>query len=381
MGYRGLRLPVGPCTDLSAFSERKASTMSILIFVVGAAVLIYSAEKLIIYLVGAAAGLRISVFLLAIIFTGIEFDDIALGAALNIEDLSDVALGTVFGTAISMTGVVLALAAIICPTRVNIPRPYTALFAVAPLVLVPFLASGSITRISAAVLVVLFVVFIAYVATRELRRSTPVFRNAEILEKLEVGARPGRTGTTAPTVDRGDTPADKPPFFVPMPFNKKRPIPGWAAMGMAVVALIGLVAGAGVTSYGTDGILTDFHLQGALFGATIATLVLTLEDVFLTVEPTRRGAAEIGVGNVIGSVVFGVTAKLGIIVLAGGSIVIGPDVLSWHLPVLVGMTALAAYFIHTRQLKRWHGFVLLALYLAYWAVSFAFFGGAPVETG
>lgn len=43
---------------------------SILLFVVGAALLIYSAEKLISYLVGAASGLRVPVFLLAIIFTG-----------------------------------------------------------------------------------------------------------------------------------------------------------------------------------------------------------------------------------------------------------------------------------------------------------------------
>lgn len=43
--------------------------MSIVVFVVGAALLIYSADKLVSYLVGAASGLRISVFLLAIIFT------------------------------------------------------------------------------------------------------------------------------------------------------------------------------------------------------------------------------------------------------------------------------------------------------------------------
>ena len=73
-------------------------------------------------------------------------------------------------------------------------------------------------------------------------------------------------------------------------------------------------------SYGTEGILEEYEIGATLFGATIATLVLTIEDVFLTVEPTRRGAPEIGVGNVIGSVVFGVTAKLGIILLAGGSI-------------------------------------------------------------
>lgn len=348
--------------------------MSVLIFVVGAAVLIYSAERLIVYLVGAASGLHVSVFLLAIVFTGIEFDDVAFGVALNVEDLGDVALGTVFGTAISMTGVVLALAAILTPTRVNIPRGYVALFAVAPLVMVPFILVQPLTAVHGAILVLLFVAFIGYVAARELRTSTPVFRNAEILERIEVG---GAGAAAAPGDDR---PTDAPPFAVTMPFDRTRPLPGWAGIGLAVVALAGLVVGAAIMSYGTEGILDDYAIEGTLFGATIATLVLTIEDVFLTVEPTRKGAPEIGVGNVIGSVVFGVTAKLGIILLAGGSITVDEDVLSWHLPVLVVMTGLSAYFIHTGQLRRWHGVVLLALYVGYWVVSFTVFGAPPIES-
>jgi cation:H+ antiporter len=347
---------------------------SILVFIFGAALLIYSAEKLIVYLVGSAAGLHISVFLLAIVFTGIEFDDVALGVALNLEDLSEVALGTVFGTAISMTGVVLALAAIFYPSRVNVQREYIAMFAAAPLVMIPFILTGPLTAVHGVVLMLLFVLFIAYVASRELRRSTPVFRNAEILEKIEVG------GVGAPTAvaDIDDKPTNKPPFVVTMPFNKGRPIPGWAAVGLALVALVGLIAGATATSIGTEGILEDYGIEGALFGATIATLVLTLEDILLTVGPARKGAPEIGVGNIIGSVVFGVTGKLGIILLAG-SIVVEDNVLSWHLPVLVVMTSLSAYFLYTGRLRRWHGFVLLALYVAYWVVSFAVFGEAPVE--
>lgn len=350
---------------------------SILVFIVGAALLIYSAEKLIVYLVGAAAGLRISVFLLAIVFTGIEFDDVALGVALNFEDLSGVALGTVFGTAISMTGVVLALAAIIYPTRVNVQREYIALFAAAPLVMIPFILAGPLTPVHGAVLLLLFVLFITYVASRELKRSTPVFRNAEILEKIEVGGSGAKSvvTTAGPATDKS---TNKPPLAVMMPFNKARQIPGWAAIGLALVALIGLIAGATTTSIGTEGILEDYGIEGALFGATIATLVLTLEDVLLTVGPTRKGAPEIGVGNVIGSVVFGVTGKLGIILLAG-SIVVDDNVLSWHLPVLVVMTSLSAYFLYTGRLRRWHGFVLLALYVAYWVVSFTVFGEAPVE--
>lgn len=346
---------------------------SILIFTAGAALLIYSAEKLIVYLVGAASGLRVSVFLLAIVFTGIEFDDVALGVVLNIEDLSGVALGTVFGTAISMAGIVLALAAIVTPTRVNIPRRYIMLFAASPLVMIPFILTAPLTAVHGVVLLLLFVAFIGYVATREFRSSTPVFRNAEILERIEAG------GGGARPVAGTDRPTDKPPFAVTVPFIKAQPLPGWAGIGLAVLALAGLIAGATVTSLGIEGILEDYAIEGTLFGATIATLVLTIEDVFLTVEPTRKGAPEIGVGNVIGSVVFGVTGKLGIILLAGGSIVVGDDVLFWHVPVLVVLTALAAYFVYTGRLRRWHGFVLLALYIAYWVVSFTVLGEAPVE--
>jgi cation:H+ antiporter len=358
---------------------------SILVFVLGAALLVYSAEKLIVYLVGAASGLRISVFLLAIVFTGIEFDDLAYGVVLNREDLSNVALGTVFGTAIAMTGIVLALAAIITPTRVNIPRDYIVIFALTPVVLIAFVLTAPLTAVHGAILLGLFVVFIAYVAYRELRASTPVFRNAEILERVGAGGGPGEppegAGGGGLGGRRGERPVDRPPFQVSMPFAKHRPLPGWAALVLALVALVGLVVGAIITGIGTDGIVNEYEIDGTVFGATIATLVLSVEDIFLTVEPARKGAAEIGVGNVIGSVIFGVTGKLGIILLAGGSIAIGDDVTHWHLPVLILMTALAAVFIASGRLRRWQGILLLTLYVAYWVISFAVFGGAPIENG
>jgi cation:H+ antiporter len=54
-------------------------------------------------------------------------------------------------------------------------------------------------------------------------------------------------------------------------------------------------------------------------------------------------------------------------------------VLTWHLPAFIAFTALAAYFLSTGRLKRWHGGVLLALYAVYWMTSLVAFGGAPVE--
>src|SRR6476469_5352512 len=312
----------------------------VFVFISGAVLLVYSAEKLIDQLVTIARGLRISLFLLAVVFTGIEFDDVFLGVALNVEDLGDVALGTVFGTALSLVGVVLAIAAILTPTEVRVPRDYLVIFAAAPLVMVVF-ALTPLGLVDGIVLLALFVLFIGYVAVREPRRDKPVFRDTEVLES---------TGRRA----------------------------GWAGIGFAVLAVCGLVVGSATVGIGTGGILATYGLDGTLFGATIATLVLTVEDVFLTVEPVRRGAPEIGVGNVIGSVVFSVTGKRGIILLTGG-LTVGRYVLSWHLPVLVVLTGAAAVFLSTGRLRRWHGWVLLGLYVAYWVVSYGVFDGVPTE--
>src|SRR3954471_14835725 len=164
---------------------------SIFIFISGATLLVISAEKLIDHLVGAASGLRVPLFLLAVVFTGIEFDDITLGVGLNLEDLNGVALGVVFGTALSFTGVVLALAAILRPSTVDIPLDYVVVFAAAPLVMVGFTLSGPLTGTDGLLLLGLFILFIGYVTARELRRTVAVFRDVEVYEAAVVGGPGG----------------------------------------------------------------------------------------------------------------------------------------------------------------------------------------------
>jgi cation:H+ antiporter len=350
---------------------------SIFIFIFGAALLIYSAEKLIRHLIGAASGLNISLFLLAVIFTGIEFDDVFLGIALNVEDLGEVALGVVFGTAISMSGIVLALAAILTPSKVDIPRSYLIIFALAPFLMIPLIFLAPLTAVHGVILLGLFVAFIAYVAVREPRGRTPVFRDAEMYENYPDVRSPAPKAAYAGYASRR---LPRPGWQASgaVPFAESRARSGWAGLALAVLALAGLVAGAAITGSGIEGILHNYQLEGTFFGATIATAVLTADDIFLTVEPARKGAPEIGVGNVIGSVVFSITGKLGLVLLAGG-LVIGPDVLTWQLPALIVMTGCAAYFLSTGHLKRWHGFVLLGLYIIYWAVSFVAFGLVPAD--
>lgn len=375
---------------------------SILIFVLGAAILIYAAEWLVSSLVGVARGLTVSVFLLAIIFTGIEFDDVVLGVVLNLEDMSEVAIGIVFGTALSILGIVLALMAIISPSKVNIPRDYLLIFAFSPLVLVPFILTAPLTAVHGVILILLFGAFIAYVAFRETRSSRPVFRDAEMYEAyaearaagtggtavLENGTDGTYSGTNGPTGGTNGAGADddeKAHFQGRLfgsasdtPFSESNKLRGLPALLLAVVALAGVILGAYLVGEGTEEIMEEWQIGATVFGATLATLVLTLEDIWLSVRPSLRGAPEIGVANVIGSAIFSVTGKLGVIVLFG-SIVIDADVFTWHLPALIVMTLLSAYFLSTGHLRRWHGFVLLGLYIVYWVVTFFALGFVPVD--
>jgi cation:H+ antiporter len=338
---------------------------SIFVFIAGATLLVYSAERLIDSLVGAAVGLKVSLFLLAIVFTGIEFDDIVLGVALELEELEGVALGLVLGTAVAFSGVVLALGAILAPTKFHVPRDYILIFAAAPLIMLVVALAEPIGTAEGVVLLGLFALFIGYVTVREVRRETPTFRNLEVLDEA---------AEQEPALERQDAVATM------MPFGTGLRHPGWPSLGMAVLALAGIVIGAATMSTGTEGILEEYELEGTLFGATIITAVLTIEDLFLTVEPIRRGVPEIGVGNVIGSLIFTVTGKLGIIVIAGGSVAVGSNVLKWHLPALLAVTAVAALILYRGELKQWHGYLLLGLYIAYWVISYTVYGGPPVES-
>jgi cation:H+ antiporter len=345
---------------------------SIFIFISGATLLVYSAERLISSLIGVSRGLAISVFLLAVIFTGIEFDDIVLGIALNLEGDQDVALGLVIGTAVSFSGIVLALGAIITPTTFSVPREYILVFALAPLILLVFALSKEVTIVDAVMLILVFALWIVFVAVRESRRETPTFRNLEIVEEYEeeeeeAAARSHDDAVRAQAASTMNL------------FEGQGRRSTWINLGLATVAICGIIIGAATVSEATDQILHRYSIEGTVFGATIVTAVLTIEDLLLTVRPIRLRVPEIGIGNVIGSLIFSVTGKLGIVVLAGGSVAIGSSVLRWHLPALLVLTGVAAGFMWTGSLKRWHGFVLLTLYIAYWVVSYAVYGGAPID--
>lgn len=346
---------------------------AVFVLLLGGLILIAFVEKLISYISRAATGLGISVFSLAIVFTGFEFDDTILALVFASGGMEEVALGTALGTALAILGITLAVAAIARPFSVSIPRDYLALLFVSPLVLVPLVVLGTLTTIHGLFLIALFFVFLGYIIWMEARRDVPVFRETDLLSE---------DGTEAddPSVeaDGGVTPADR---LEPIPedrFVGELSVAKFVWLGLAVLSLIGIVAGSILIETGSEVVIEESGIEETIYGATIITLLLTFENVLLTLEPVRRGIPEIGIGHVIGSVVFSVTANIGFILLIA-DLSIGSTVLLFHMPALLISTALGAYFISTGTLKRWHGYVIGGLYVAYWLVALFVFGGVPIS--
>ncbi|WP_135854873.1 sodium:calcium antiporter [Halorussus salinus] len=336
---------------------------AVLVLLGGAALMTVCVEKLISYLTRAAFGLRLSLFALAIVFTGFEFDDTVLALVLSAGGLEGAALGTALGTGLAIVGVTLALAAVVEPFPVDLPTDYVVLFAVGPLLLVPFVLAGTLTAVHGVLLVGSFVLTFGYVIVREYRRDTPVFRNTELGESVR------SDGGRALPASVSEIPEDR--------LVSGRTGAGWLWVGLAVVSLVGIVFASMLLEAGSGVVVEGVGIDGTVFGATVLTAILTFEDLLLTLEPVRRGVPEIGVGNVIGSVLFSVTGNVGVILLLS-ELTVSSSVATFHLPAVVLVTALAAYFFHEGRLKRWHGYLLGGLYVAYWAIALVVFGGVPL---
>ncbi|MFT4921837.1 MAG: cation:H+ antiporter [Haloarculaceae archaeon] len=351
---------------IEGFIEAQGTVGAALVLLGGIVLLTVSTEKFISYITRASLNLKISLFALAIIFTGLEFDDTILALVLSGGGLEGAALGTALGTGLSIIGVTLALAAIIQPFPVDLPFDYVVIFGLAPLVLVPFVLLGTLTFIHGILLSLFFLFAFGYFIVRERQRDIPVFRNTELGQELSDLRTDG--GVARPDAVE-EIPEDR---LLGNLVNS-----GLVWLVLSIVALAGIVAAAMLLEGGSEVVIEGVGIEGTVFGATFLTLILTFEDILLTIEPVRRGFPEIGVGNVIGSVLFSVTGNVGVIMFLS-DLQISSSVLGFHLPAMIVVTSLAAYFFYQGKLKRWHGLLLAGLYVAYWVIALVVFSGVPI---
>jgi cation:H+ antiporter len=302
-----------------------ALLLGVVLFGAGLWLLVESVERLVAVLRTWAVAAGLSGVALGALVLGFDPESTAAGVAATLDGLPGTALGATLGSATFLLTAGLGIAALVAPFRVRPPARLLAAGAAATALALALAADGLLSRADGAVLLAAWPPLVAVIAT---------------------AVRPG-AGVPAP-------PADVAPAR-----------PRAAAV---LLALAGLVVGAELLVLGTERVVRELDLSETLFGLLVVAAAVSFEEVVLEALPAFRGFPELSVGNALGTLVFLLTASLGVVALARPVPVDG-DVRAVHLPALGAAVVLGGALLARGRLGRPEGAVLLAAYAAYVAVA------------
>ena len=290
--------------------------------VVGLVLVVGAADVFLDGLLGASARWRLSPFVLTVVLSGLELENLAAGLAANAHGLPDAAAGTFLGGTTFLALAVAGLGAVVAPMPSRLPRPAIAWTAAAPLPLLLFASDGRVSRAEGALLL------------------------GWSLFALLAIARSGRA----------------------LPVHESVPAKRWTLLrlvgGLAVLTGAGDLLGAGIKR-----VVFQLHVPETLLGNTAIAASVEAEELGRVLAPARRGRSELALANVTATIVHFVALNAGIIALAR-PLALHHSSVRLHLPVAVGATLLLTSLLATRrQLGRPEGAILLSAYAAYIAAA------------
>ncbi|WP_226006959.1 sodium:calcium antiporter [Natrinema salinisoli] len=338
------------------------------LFLVGVVLVIWCVEVFIEAVAQSAVSLGISGFFLAVVLAGVDLENAVLGVTAAFVDLPALALGTVFGESLFVLAVAVGLAAILVPFRMDVPRAYLLMLVLVPLPAFALSIGGTIDPLEGAALLALFVPLLAYIFWHESRSETTYLLSEEVTEVVDIEPRAAGEapdgGNEPDGLVRTDVDLDIDEF---VPSFERRS--GHFNLGVAVLAVVGMTIGSGITVVSAEGIFVAFGISELAFGATVLSFIASIEELALTVEPVRQNRPELAVGNVVGSTVFYMTANVGLIALLH-PVGTGGDVLTVHWPFLAASLLIVTAMLARGRVTRVGGIALFGLYVAYWLANY-----------
>ncbi|HEY6555687.1 MAG TPA: calcium/sodium antiporter [Polyangiaceae bacterium] len=313
---------------------------------VGGGVLLYfGAEWFVAGASGLALSLRVPELLvgLTVVAYGTSAPEIVVGVQAARAGHGAVALGNVLGSNIANIGLILGIAALIRPARVDgelRKRELPALLASAACL--PLLLIDGVVSSTEAVM--LLAVALGY--TIWMIRAA---RSASALATARQDA--AATGRAA---DAAGAP---------------RAAGRWRACGITAGGLAILLLGGHLFVNGAVEVAQTLGMSERLLGLTIVAVGTSLPELVTSVIAARKGHSELAVGNVVGSNIFNSFLCLGAAALTGS--VGGPlQAIAVDVSVLLAMTVIAAVFIRSeRTITRLEGAFVLSLYLVFMAFT------------
>lgn len=301
--------------------------LSVILFLVGLGLILFAAERLVKAAIQTSMGFGISTFLISVIFIGFDPENLAVGAIASLEGRPGIALGSVIGSTMVAIGMAFGVTALIVPMRFdNVPKPTLAV-PIAAVLLFGLLAwDGELAREDGVVLLISFGLAICLLAWLS-RKGLDIRPSGEVAEALE---QRGATGK-------------------------------WRAMSLLLLSLALLVVGSECVVKGGSEVIAWMGLSETVFGMTALALLISLEELARELPAALKGRPEITFGNVTGSVLAFFLFNAGIMAIVR-PVTVDSQVLHFYLPMCVATLFVISITMMTKQVSRWAGGILLALY-------------------
>jgi len=311
----------------------------------GGLLLYFGAE----WLVAGAAGLARSVGVsglvigLTVVAYGTSTPEVIVGMQAAFAGHSDIALANVLGSNIANLGLILGLAAMLRPARIDATlfRRELPLLVASALVVPLLLLDGQIQQWEGIALLTVAALYTAWMVYSS-RRAI------------------GNAVIAAVVADLADTADSANSAGAPSPQHGRARLAGIAIVGLAV-----LIVGGQLLVGGAVGAAHKLGMSERIVGLTIVAVGTSLPELVTSIIATRRGHTDIAVGNVIGSNIFNVLLCLG-----GASMVgrVGAPIQTVALDVgaMIAFTLVATVMMRSgRIVTRIEGLILVLGYAAF----------------
>ena len=300
--------------------------LNIFFIVIGIVLVLWGADRLTDGAVAVAEKMKMPqiVIGLTIVAMGTSMPEFCVSLISALKGTSDLAVGNIVGSNIFNTLLIVGVSALVAPmsimkTTVRKDIPFAL---VASALLLIMCLDGDISRIDAAILFVMFLIFM-YITLR---------------------------GAKAQGTDLEE--------------KEKKSMATWLSVVWILVGLACLIGGSNLFVDGATAVATKLGVSEAVIGLTIVAGGTSLPELATSVVSARKGNSGIAIGNVLGSNVFNILAILG---LTG---VISPMTLKGitmtDLSMMVISIILIWLFSFTKyKIERWEGAILTAVFVGY----------------
>lgn len=151
--------------------------------------------------------------------------------------------------------------------------------------------------------------------------------------------------------------------------NKVEATAGWRSYLLVIVGGFGVYFGATYVVYSIQQISDAFGISSGIIAMSAVALGTSLPEVIVSLAAARKGKPSMAIGNVVGSNIFNSFGVLGIPALFGTIHTpnMGQDFTLYY---MIGLTVLFGFFAAAKNISRWEGIMLVALYIIFMAELF-----------